>query len=128
MTTKTIICDNCAGEGRFAITGQKCMRCNGQGTLTERRIRKLLTEYFPRRLRDGQITRAAFNHQIQKLETALEQLGVATEDPGCPAPKDQHPGTPAMLDTDMCRKHGVTLDMTLRELKARFPAIYVDEF
>jgi len=127
MSIKTVTCDNCGGEGYFHANNQKCMRCNGKGVLTEQRVLKLLNEYFPRRLQQGVITAAAFEHQIAKLKALLEQLGAPYEEPGI-AGSGANSGDKLLLTSDVCARNGVTADTTLRELKLKFPAIYVEGF
>lgn len=119
----SVTCDNCRGEGVFADRTQ-CVRCSGSGLLTEKRILKLRDDYFPRRLNSGRMTAGAFEREIKTLNTLLGMLGTRVEEPRSSANGE----APRPLDTVTCARYGITLDTTVRELKQKFPLIFVEEF
>lgn len=123
METKTITCDNCRGTGEYH-TDQRCVRCNGKGVLTSKRLDHLQFVYYPKRLDNGTISPVVFEREIKSILWLREHLGEVQENIG-----GEPIGTgPVLLDAIICSKHGITLDTTVRELKAKFHSLFVEEF
>lgn len=121
--TGTVLCDNCQGRGEY-VEGMSCVRCNGKGALNLKRIEHLQFTYYPKRLASGSITKQVFEREITTLLKLRTMLGQPLPDIG---------GTPigtgpVLLDAVMCAKYGITLDTSVRELKLKFPSIFVEEF
>lgn len=121
--TNTVICDNCQGRGEY-IEGVSCVRCNGKGALNAKRLDHLQFTYYPKRLANNTITKQVFEREIATIIKLRAMLGQPLPDIG---------GTPigtgpVLLDALMCSKYGITLNTTVRELKAKFPSIFVEEF
>ena len=115
---KTCTCDRCNGSGIY-YAAEPCIRCNGKGVLDATRLLHLRNVYLPRRLTNGKITQQVFNGEIAIIDSQLSKLDV-----GMIPVRDE----PIILDPDLCDKHGINHNTTFRELKLKFPLIYIKEF
>lgn len=115
---KACTCDRCNGTGIY-YADEPCIRCGGRGVLDSTRLLYLRNSYFPRRLTNGKISKTVFDFEVCVVDKLLAGLDV-----GMMPVRDE----PIILDPDLCDKHGINHNTTLRELKKIFPLIYVKEF
>lgn len=114
-------CKCCGGTG-FYYQDMVCVRCNGKGVMTEKRIKRLMESYYPRKLAAGAISREVFTRTIEELREMLAGMG------GELTIDIERVAKAVPLDAAMCAKHGITHSTTMLEMKKKFPSIFVEEF
>lgn len=120
----TITCTCCNGSG-FYFASMPCVRCNGKGVMTAKRVKHLMESYYPRKLATGAISREVFTRHIFELRELQCKLGADTEELSVDV---ERIAKAVPLDAAMCAKHGITHSTTMLEMKKKFPSIYVEEF